>query len=52
MEDEVVEEAQPLGREQYRENSPSGNVLQHAARKAAAVWKTFERLKDVSLMYL
>ena len=50
MEDEVVEEAQPLGREQYTENSPSGNVLQRAARKTAAVWKTVKSLKDVSLM--
>jgi len=45
-----VKEAQPLGREQYTENSPSGNVLQRAARKTAAVWKTVKRLKDVSLM--
>ena len=50
MEDEVVEEAQPLGREQYTENSPSGNVLQRAARKTAEVWKTVKSLKDVSLM--
>ena len=50
MEDEVVEDAQPLGREQYTENSPSGNVLQRAARKTAEVWKTVNRLKDVSLM--
>jgi len=50
MEDKVVKEAQPLGREQYTENSPSGNVLQRAARKTAAVWKTVKRLKDVSLM--
>jgi len=50
MEDEVVEEAQPLGREQYTENSPSGNVLQRSPRNAAQVWKTVKRLKDVSLM--
>jgi len=50
MEDVVVEEAQPLGHEQYTENSPSGNVLQRAARKTAEVWKTVKRLKDVSLM--
>ena len=50
MEDKVVEEAQPLDREQYKENSPSGNVLHRAARKTAAVWKTVKRFKDVSLM--
>ena len=50
MEDEVVEEKQPLDREQYTENRPSGNVLQSAARKTAEVWKTVKRLKDVSLM--
>jgi len=50
MEDEVVEEVHPLGREHYTENSPSGNVLYHAARKTAEVWKTVKRLKDVSLM--
>jgi len=50
MEDEVVEEAQLLGREQYTENSPSGNVLQRAACNTAEVWKTVKRLKDVSLM--
>ena len=50
MEEEVVEEAQPLDREQYTENSPSGNVLHRAARKTAEVWKTVKRLKDVSLM--
>jgi len=49
MEDKVVEEAQALGREQHTENSPSGNVLYHAARKTAEVWKTVKRLKDVSL---
>jgi len=38
MEDEVVEGAQTLGREQYTENCPSGNVLQRAARKTATVW--------------
>jgi len=50
MEVEVVDEAQPLGREQYTENSPSGNVLQRTARKTAEVWKIVTRLKDVSLM--
>ena len=50
MEDEVVEEVHPLGREHYTENSPSGNVLYHAARKTAEVWKTVKRIKDVSLM--
>jgi len=50
MEDEVVEEAQPLGREQYTEKSPSGNVLERIARKTAEVWKTVKSLKDVSLM--
>jgi len=50
MDDEVVEEAEPLGLEQYTENSPSGNVLQRAACKTAEVWKTVQRLKDVSLM--
>ena len=37
MEDEVVEEAQPLGLEQYTENSPSGIILQRAGRKTAEV---------------
>jgi len=50
MEDEVIEEAQPLGREPYTENSPSGNVLQRSACKTAEVWETVKRLKDVSLM--
>jgi len=50
MEDKVVEEAQPLGRKQYTENSPSGIVLQRTTRKTAEVWKTVKRLQDVSLM--
>ena len=50
MEDEVVEEVQPLGREEYTEISPSGNVLYHATCKTAEVWKTVKRLKEVSVV--
>jgi len=52
MEVEVVKEAQPLGREQYTGNSPSGNVLQRVACKTTQVWnlKTVQRVKNVSLM--
>jgi len=47
MEDEVVEEAQPLGCKQYTENNPSRNVLHRTSRKTAEVSKTVKRLKNV-----
>jgi len=40
MEDETEEEAVPLGREQYTENSPSGKAHQREMRAPAAVWTT------------
>ena len=50
MEDETEEEAVPLGREQYTDNSPSGKAHQREMRAPAAVWTTVKRFKDVTLM--
>ena len=50
MEDETEEEAVPLGREQYTDNSPSGKAHQREMLAPAAVWTTVKRLKDVTLM--
>ena len=51
MEDEVMEEAQPLSCEQYTENSPSGNVLQRAAF-ASALTVVPIRLSPLAILLL